>query len=73
MISLQQHKIDLREEDPEQSAKRMFTFLRVLKYKPKTDSGSLWVDYTVNYVNVECVFFFSSYTRYFEGWKLASW
>ncbi|XP_020603042.1 intraflagellar transport protein 81 homolog [Orbicella faveolata] len=36
-----QHKIDLRDEEPEQMAKRMFTFLRILKFKPKTDSGSL--------------------------------
>lgn len=36
-----QHKIDLRDEDPEQMAKRMFTFLRVLKFKPKTNAGSL--------------------------------
>ncbi|XP_048588151.1 intraflagellar transport protein 81 homolog isoform X2 [Nematostella vectensis] len=37
----QQHKIDLRDEEPEATAMRMFTFLRVLKYKPKTESGSL--------------------------------
>lgn len=37
----QQHKIDLRDEDPEQMAKRMFTFLRILKFKPKTNAGSL--------------------------------
>ena len=37
----QQHKIDLRDEEPEQMAKRMFTFLRILKFKPKTESGSL--------------------------------
>ncbi|KAJ7330649.1 Intraflagellar transport protein 81 [Desmophyllum pertusum] len=36
-----QHKLDLRDEDPEQMAKRMFTFLRILKFKPKTESGSL--------------------------------
>lgn len=36
-----QHKIDLRDEEPEQMAKRMFTFLRILKFKPKTESGSL--------------------------------
>lgn len=36
-----QHKIDLRDEDPEQMAKRMFTFLRILKFKPKTNAGSL--------------------------------
>ena len=36
-----QHKIDLRDEDPEQMAKRMFTFLRILKFKPKTEAGSL--------------------------------
>jgi len=35
------HKIDLREEDPEQMAVRMFGFLRILKYKPKTDAGNL--------------------------------
>ena len=34
------HKIDLREELPEQTAIRMLNLLRVLKYKPKTeDSG----------------------------------
>ncbi|XP_015780699.1 PREDICTED: intraflagellar transport protein 81 homolog [Acropora digitifera] len=36
-----QHKIDLRDEDPEQMAKRMFTFLRILKFKPQTNAGSL--------------------------------
>ena len=41
IIVFQQHKIDLRDEEPEQMAKRMFTFLRILKFKPKTDSGSL--------------------------------
>ncbi|KAK3730167.1 hypothetical protein QZH41_016003 [Actinostola sp. cb2023] len=35
------HKIDLREEDPEAMTVRMFNFLRVLKYKPKTEAGSL--------------------------------
>ena len=43
IIICQQHKIDLRDEEPEQMAKRMFTFLRILKFKPKTESGSLWV------------------------------
>lgn len=33
------HKIDLREEQPEQTAVRILTFLRVLKYKPKADAG----------------------------------
>jgi len=36
------HKLDLREEVPEQTAVRMFSLLRVLKYKPKgSDSQSL--------------------------------
>ena len=36
------HKLDLREEAPEQTAVRMFSLLRVLKYKPKGgDSQSL--------------------------------
>ena len=29
------HKLDLREEVPEQTAVRIFSLLRVLKYKPK--------------------------------------
>lgn len=32
-----EHKIDLREEQPEQTAVRILTLLRVLKYKPKTE------------------------------------
>ncbi|XP_031548749.1 intraflagellar transport protein 81 homolog [Actinia tenebrosa] len=35
------NKIDIREEDPEAMAIRMFNFLRVLKFKPKTEAGSL--------------------------------
>lgn len=34
-----EHKVDLREEPPEQTAIRILTFLRVLKYKSKTDTG----------------------------------
>ena len=34
-----EHKIDLREEQLEQTAVRILTLLRVLKYKPKTDDG----------------------------------
>lgn len=34
-----EHKIDLREEHPEQTAVRILTLLRVLKYKPKSDEG----------------------------------
>ena len=34
-----EHKIDLREEPPEQTAIRIFSLLRILKYKPKTDQG----------------------------------
>lgn len=34
-----EHSIDLREEPPEQTAVRMFSLLRVLKYKPKADQG----------------------------------
>ena len=33
------HKIDLRGEPPDQTAIRIFSLLRVLKYKPKTDQG----------------------------------
>lgn len=34
-----EHKIDLRQEHPEQTAVRILTLLRVLKYKPKSDQG----------------------------------
>ena len=34
-----EHKIDLREEPPEQTAVRIFSLLRVLRYKPKNDQG----------------------------------
>lgn len=34
-----EHKIDLRQEQPEQTAVRILTLLRVLKYKPKSDLG----------------------------------
>ena len=34
-----EHNVDLREEPPEQMAIRILTFLRVLKYKPRTDTG----------------------------------
>ena len=34
-----EHKIDLREEPPDQTALRMFSLLRILKYKPKNDEG----------------------------------
>jgi intraflagellar transport protein 81 len=34
-----EHKIDLREEQPEQTAVRVLTLLRVLKYQPKSDQG----------------------------------
>ena len=34
-----EHKVNLREEPPDQTAFRMFSFLRVIKYKPKTDVG----------------------------------
>ena len=34
-----EHKIDLREEPPDQTALRIFSLLRLLKYKPKTDEG----------------------------------
>ena len=33
------HKIDLREEPPDQTAVRIFSLLRMLKYKPKSDQG----------------------------------
>lgn len=33
------HKIDLREEPPDQTAIRIFSLLRILKYKPKADQG----------------------------------
>ena len=32
-----QPNVDLREEQPEDTAIRIFSFLRVLKYKPKVD------------------------------------
>ena len=34
-----EHKLDLREEPPDQTALRIFSLLRILKYKPKTDEG----------------------------------
>ena len=34
-----EHQIDLRREQPEQAAVRIFSFLRVLKYSPKSDQG----------------------------------
>ena len=34
-----EHKIDLRQEHPEQTAVRVLTLLRLLKYKPKSDQG----------------------------------
>ena len=34
-----EHKIDLREEPPEQTAFRIFSLLRILKYKPETEEG----------------------------------
>lgn len=34
-----ENKMDLREEPPDQTALRMFSLLRILKYKPKTDEG----------------------------------
>lgn len=34
-----EHRIDLREEPPDQTAMRMFSLLRILKYKPRTDEG----------------------------------
>lgn len=34
-----EHKIDLRQEHPEQTAVRILTLLRLLKYKPKSDQG----------------------------------
>lgn len=36
-----QQAADIRQEDPEQRVVRMFTFLRLLKYKPPTEGGSL--------------------------------
>jgi hypothetical protein len=35
-----QHKLDIREEDPESMVVRMLTFLRVLKYKPTTGADN---------------------------------
>lgn len=35
-----EHKLDLRQEAPEQTAVRLFSFLRVLKYKPSVDLNS---------------------------------
>ena len=34
-----EHKVDLRQEQPEQAAVKIFSFLRVLKYNPKSDQG----------------------------------
>ena len=34
-----EHKKDLREEPPDQTALRLFSLLRILKYKPKADEG----------------------------------
>lgn len=34
------HKVDLREEPPEQTAVRIFSLLHVLRYKPETEQGS---------------------------------
>ena len=34
-----EHKIDLREEPPDQTALRIFSLLRILKYRPKADEG----------------------------------
>ena len=34
-----EHRIDLRQEPPEQTAVRIFSLLRVLKYMPRTDEG----------------------------------
>ncbi|XP_065175590.1 intraflagellar transport protein 81 homolog [Sycon ciliatum] len=36
-----QQKVDLRDEPPEDTAVRMFSILRLLKYKPPTDQGNL--------------------------------
>lgn len=36
-----QHASDVREEDPEQRVMRMLNFLKVMKYKPKTDGGNV--------------------------------
>ena len=40
MVSFQQAS-DVREEDPESRVMRMLQFLRVMKYKPKTDGGNV--------------------------------
>ena len=34
-----EHKMDLREEPPDQTAVRIFSLLRLFKYKPKNDEG----------------------------------
>lgn len=41
-----EHRRDLRDEVPEDTAVRMFSFLRVLKYKPQSEQGNLWVERT---------------------------
>ena len=33
------HRVDLREEPPDQTALRMFSLLRILKYRPEADEG----------------------------------
>lgn len=38
-----QQASDLRDEDPEQRVVRMLNFLRVMKYRPKTDGGNVSV------------------------------
>lgn len=37
----QKQTADVREEDPETRVMRMLQFLRVMKYKPKTDGGNV--------------------------------
>lgn len=38
-----QQKIDVREEAADQTAIRIFGILRILKYKPPSDSGNTYV------------------------------
>lgn len=40
-----QQKVDVREEAADQTAIRIFGILRILKYKPPSESSNLWVQY----------------------------
>ena len=48
-----QQKVDVREEAADQTAIRIFTILRVLKYKPPTDSNNLSVSLVANRISIK--------------------